>query len=402
MSLTDHFGKDLVSFMKDALSKPVYYPAMALCAIMDTIFGDEKWWEYEYETILQELSNMNMPRPSDALLGEIQCIAALRNGKALIDKEWHLFEKACAALTGIPVLFYEKQNLPIENVLHAMNLMRKFGPFEMSDEVKHYVGCEAINDELFWHPFEIIDNYLYQALHRLKVPLGFDMNEIDPLRERVSDRFDQYEDMDIEKASFKEDSPEDQMCLRIFTSLARGKALLEAENEALNTFNNIKEGVMTYTSHHAETAVDIPADEEHSYDISPDVDIVDLDSGDVETFEDGVKEAALEIAQQFKDLTEGFFAGTDPFNAFPAIKLAGIPSQQLVFAKLSGIKGSPIQTGAYIGHIFPEEHTEFDLEETDPLPSDMSAEEVMQTVVDSQLENGNPDGEDEDIKDPFI
>lgn len=401
MSLTDRFGKDLVSFMKDALSKPLYYPAMALCAIMDTLFGDEKWWEYEYETILQELSTMGMPKPNNAILGEIQCIAALRNGKALIDKEWHLFEKSCAALTGIPVLFYEKQNLPIENVLHAMNLMRKFGPFEMSDEVKHYVGCEAINDELFWHPFEIIDNYLYQALQRLKVPLGFDMKEIDPLRERVSERFDQYEDVDIDKAVFKEDSVEDQMCLRIFTSLARGKALLEAENEALNTFNNIKEGVMTYSSHHAETAAEIPEDEESSYDLSPDLDIVDLDSGDVETFEDGVKTAALELAQQFKDLTEGFFEGTNPFEAFPEVKLAGIPSQQLVFAKLSGIKGSPIQTGAYIGHLFPEEHTEFDLEETSPMPSDIPAEEVMQNVVDTQLDNDN-NVSDDDIKDPFI
>ena len=399
MALTDRFSKDLISFMKDALSKPLYYPAMALCAIMDTLFGDEKWWEYEYETVLQELSKMNMPRPSIALLGEIQCISALRNGKAMIDKEWHLFEKACASLTGIPVLFYEKQNLPIENVLHAMNLMRKFGPFEMSDEVKHYVGCEAINDELFWHPFEIIDDYLYQALQRLKVPLGFDMTVIDPLRDRVSDRFDKYEEMDIDKAVFKEDSVEDQMCLRIFTSLAKGKALLEGENEALNTFNNIKDGVMTYSSHQAETAADIPEDEQNSYDISPDVDIVDLDSGDVETFEDGVKVAALELAQQFKDLTDGFFEGTNPFEAFPAVKLAGIPSQQLVFAKLSGIKGSPIQTGAYIGHIFPEEHTEFELEETSPMPSDLPAEDVMQKYVDSKLDN---DSADEDVKDPFI
>lgn len=399
MSLTDRFKKDLISFMKDALVKPLYYPAMALCAIMDTLFDEEKWWEYEYETVLQELSRMGMPRPSDAILGEIQCISALRNGKALIDKEWHLFEKACASLTGIPVLFYEKQNLPIENVLHAMNLMRKFGPFEMSDEVKHYVGCEAINDELFWHPFEIIDDYLYQALQRLKVPLGFNMKEIDGIRERVSERFDQYEDMDIDKASFREDSLEDQMCLRIFTSLSRGKALLEEENEALNTFNNIKEGVMSYTSHHAETAVDPSIIDASEYDISPDVDIVDLDSGDVETFQDGVKVAALELAQQFNDITEGFFADTNPFEAFPAIKLASIPSPQLFVMKMSGIKGSPIQTGAYIGHLFPEEHTDFDLEETSPMPSDMPAEEIMQNYVDSQLDNATSD---EDVKDPFI
>ena len=116
MGLTDLFSNDLISFMKDALSRPLYYPAMALCAIMDTLFGDEKWWEYEYETVLQELSKMNMPRPSIALLGEIQCISALRNGKAMIDKEWHLFEKACASLTGIPVLFYEKQNYFLVNL----------------------------------------------------------------------------------------------------------------------------------------------------------------------------------------------------------------------------------------------------------------------------------------------
>ena len=96
-----------------------------------------------------------------------------------------------------------------------------------------------------------------------------------------------------------------------------------------------------------------------------------------------------------------FFEGTNPFEAFPEVKLAGIPSQQLVFAKLSGIKGSPVQTGAYIGHLFPEEHTEFDLEETSPMPSDIPAEEVMQNVVDTQLDNDD-NVSDDDIKDPFI
>lgn len=401
MSLSDRFSKDLISFMKDALSNPLYYPAMALCAIMDTLFSDEKWWEYEYETVLQELEGMGMPKPSTAILGEIQCISALRNGKALIDKEWHLFEKACASLTGIPVLFYEKQNLPIENVLHAMNLMRKFGPFEMSDEVKHYVGCEAINDEILWHPFEIIDTYLEQALNRLKVPMGYNMKEIEDLRRRVSDKFDQYEDVDIEKAYFREDSMEEQMCLRIFTSLARGRALLEAENEALNTFNNIKDHVMTYTSHKSETSADLTDVDQSTANDLVSMEVIDPDYAAVATFEDGVKMAALELAQQFKDITDGFFAGTNPFEAFPAIKLAGIPSQQLVFAKISGIKGSPIQTGAYIGHLFPEEHTDFDLTESSPMPSDVPAEELMQDIVDTQLED-NHENDDDDVKDPFI
>ena len=282
-----------------------------------------------------------------------------------------------------------------------MNLMRKFGPFEMSDEVKHYVGCEAINDEILWHPFEIIDTYLEQALNRLKVPMGYNMKEIEDLRRRVSDKFDQYEDVDIEKAYFREDSMEEQMCLRIFTSLARGRALLEAENEALNTFNNIKDHVMTYTSHKSETSADLTDVDQSTANDLVSMEVIDPDYAAVATFEDGVKMAALELAQQFKDITDGFFAGTNPFEAFPAIKLAGIPSQQLVFAKISGIKGSPIQTGAYIGHLFPEEHTDFDLTESSPMPSDVPAEELMQDIVDTQLED-NHENDDDDVKDPFI
>lgn len=392
----------ILTYISDVLREPIYYPAMALCASMDYLFKDEQWWTYEYETILKELADKKMPKPSTALLGEIQCISALRNGKALIDKEWHLFEKACAALTGIPVLFYEKQNLPIENVLHAINLMKKFGPFEMSDEVQHYVGCEAINDELFWYPIEYVDKYLYDALQRLKVPMGFDMTEIDQVRKTVSERFEAYQDMDIEKAVFKESSEEDQMCLRIFRSLAAGRSLMEKENECLNTFNNIKDGVMAYTGKKTvETTADIPEDEENSYDIPPNIDIVDLDSGDIETFEDGVKEAALDLVSQYKDIVDGFASGTIPFEAFPSVKLAAIPDAQVQLLKYARQNGLHVITGVNIGHIFPDDPSDFKQEETDPIDNGQPADQILSEYVSENLENGNSDSDD-DVTDPFI
>lgn len=392
----------VLNFISDILREPVYYPAMALCASMDYVFKDEPWWTYEYETVLKELADKKLPKPSTALLGEIQCISALRNSKALIDKEWHLFEKACAALTGIPVLFYEKQNLPIENVLHAIKLMKKFGPFEMSDEVQHYVGCEAINDEILWYPIQDVDKYLYDALQRLKVPMGFDMVEMNNLRKSVSERFDVYQDMDIDKAVFKEASEEDQMCLRIFRSLAAGKALMEKENESLNTFNNIKEGIMAYTGKKTvEMTADIPEDEKDSYDLSPDLDIVDLDSGDVEVFEDGVKEAALDLTYQYRDLVDGFAAGTIPFEAFPSVKLAAIPDDQIQLMKYAQQNGLHVITGVNIGHIFPEDKSDFEQEETDPLDKGQPADQILSEYVNDNLENGNGDSDD-NVTDPFI
>lgn len=382
--------KPLVDYISDILKEPLFYPPMALCAAMDAVFGKDKWWEFEYETILQELKDKGFPTPNNNILGEIQCISAIRRGKSFIDKEWHLFEKAVAAMTGIPVLFYEKQNLPIENVLHAMNVMSKMGVFEPSEEVEHYIGCEAINDEILWYPLEVIDNYLYRSLDRLKVPMGFDMAEMDRIRSEVSDRFDHYENTDIDNTSFKDESVSDQMCLRIFRSLLKGKELLEKENEALNTFNNIKDGVLFYSSKknspEISTVVDAVPEEA---DLLPSVDIVDVEESD-DVFSDTIKEAMLTMAAEVNAFMQDFPVGFSPFEAFPAVKMAAI--------KEAGIPGSPIQTGVYIGHTFSEEPTNFDQEENHPREG--TAEEVMAQVVKEELDNTpvNP----EDIEDPFI
>ena len=139
-------SQDLRNYINYALTQKIYYPALAISAIMDFIFSSENWWEFEYETILEELERLGLAKPNNNILGEIQCLSAIRGGKSFVDQEWHLFEKTCAALTGIPVLFYEKQNLPIENVVHAMRIMEKLTKVEYSEEVQHYIGCEAIND----------------------------------------------------------------------------------------------------------------------------------------------------------------------------------------------------------------------------------------------------------------
>lgn len=391
-----------MNFIGDILKQKVYYPALTVAAALDYVLKDEPWWSFEYETVIQELVRAGLPSPTEAILGEIQCISAIRNGKSFIDKEWHLFEKACAALTGIPVLMWEKQNLPIENVIHAMKLMKMMGPFEMSDEVKHYVGCEVINDEIFWYPFPDIDKYLVDALDRIKIPNGYNMDEINTVRDMVKKRFKEYEDVDMEKAVFKETSVEDLMCYRIFASLMKGRDLMRAENEALNTFNNIKDGVMNYVSKgDVETAADIPEDEKKSYDISENIDIVDLDTGDIETFEDGVKTAALDLARQFADITEGFALGTNLFEAFPQIKLAAIPDPEIEIMKYAEANGLPIMTGVPVGNIFPDDPTKFDQEETEPIDKGQPAEEIMMEYVNDNSDSNIDLKEDESVTDPF-
>lgn len=284
---------ELKKYINNALSKPLYHPSMALCACIDAIFtGDEdpdndKWWTFEYETVLQMIDKLGYARPNVNILGQIQCIGAIRNGKHLIDKEWNLFENAVAALTGIPVLFYEKQNLPIENVIHAMRMMPNFGTIEYSDEVKHYIGCEAINDDIFWYPINDIDKYLYESLDRIKDTLGFRIEEIEKMREEVQKKFNSLKKVDIDTIEFKEDSMSDQMCKRIMWSILKYTELQKAENAELNKFCNIREGKLSYSETAVQKSEQKDPGEDYS-DVEETEDIFLDNTGEVTRYEDGV------------------------------------------------------------------------------------------------------------------
>ena len=395
-------SQDLRNYINFALTQKIYYPALAISAIMDFIFSSENWWEFEYETILEELERLGLAKPNNNILGEIQCLSAIRGGKSFVDQEWHLFEKTCAALTGIPVLFYEKQNLPIENVVHAMRIMEKLTKVEYSEEVQHYIGCEAINDELFWHPSEEVDDYLMKALERMKTVLGLDMNHINDIRERVKAKFAEYSGQELAKIDFKDNSVEDQMCKRLFVSMVNSHDLITKEKEALDTFSNVKEGLVHFTqtgeSSEAVAKEDINAGMLAPVSDAMDIEMPDEDYGPL-AFTEGVKEAMLTVQEK----VAGFMMN----NMFDEMEAAMGIFQPVSFvahtAKVASIPGSPIMTGVSVGGIFPEEKSEhFELESTEP--HEGSAVEIMQEVADTELSDA-PDVmaiEEEDDYNPFM
>lgn len=329
---------ELKKYINEALSKPLYHPSMALCACIDAIFtGDDdpdndKWWTFEYETVLEMMDRLGYVRPNVNILGQIQCIGAIRNGKHLIDKEWNLFENAVAALTGIPVLFYEKQNLPIENVIHAMRMMPNFGIIEYSDEVKHYIGCEAINDDIFWYPINDIDKYLYESLDRIKDTLGFRIEEIEKMRSDVQAKFNSLRKENLETIEFKEDNMTDQMCKRIMWSILKYTELQKTENEELNKFCNIRDGKLDFSDINTQTSEQKDPGEDYSdaedtfmdntgevtnYEdgINPD----DNEEVQIIDFNDGVKAASLDIVNNVDD---NFIMPFDDMYHAQSIKIA--------------------------------------------------------------------------------
>lgn len=241
----DRAPKGFETFIKKALAADTPVPALTLSNILDYLFEEQNWWEFEPETIRESFSRAGISA-ARAVEDQIQAIAALRTGKSFIDKEWHLFEKFVLAFHGIPVYFFERQNIPVEYIIAALASMKFLGPVELSEEVQWYIGSETLNDELLWHPMAHIDRFLKQVLDVSGKTFGFDMDEIAQLRKDTEARFNQLKDQKLDKASFDETSPADMMCARIIRSLAIANALMKREQEFLGLFEKLKSGETTF------------------------------------------------------------------------------------------------------------------------------------------------------------
>ncbi len=366
----DWISPDLFKYINFMLQGENYVSSLALNSAMDEIFREDPWWEFEYETILQTFEQMGFSLPNVHVLGQIQCIASIRNGKSFIDKEWHIFEKACLTLCAVPVLFYEKQNVPIECVYHALTLMKKLGTLEISDEVMHYIGCEAINDEILWHPNTFIDNALTDALARIKEDIGISENEISDIRSATKTRFNDIVNKDLDKINFDQSNIADMMCARIYRSIVIGKNLAEAEFAAITEFEDIKNGRKSFNK--GETA-EVPADV-----IPNDADednVVFENTGEVEvdSFDDGVKEVMLSKMAELIDLfKEGSF------------------------------KNVPIETGVPVsGGEDDSDGPSNELVSTPPM-ANMNAVDAHEYAKNDQLNNGDSGGSKHEVLDPSI
>lgn len=369
-------NQDLFRFISHLLNQPVFVPTLTLAAIMDELFKDESWWEYEYETILQMIESMDLPLPSVHVLGQIQCISALKSGRASIDKEWHLFEKASLSITGVPVLFYDKQNVPIEYIYHALKIMNKIAKVELSDEVVHYIGCETINDDILWHPTQFIDEATVAALDRIKSVIGLNKEEIDEIRATTKSRFNDIVDKDIDKINFDETSTADMMCLRIYRSILVGKELAEVESKALSTFLSIKDGHMTFDGKQLSEKIEYDSPDKTDIEYDPEIELITTDDiPEIQTFEDGVKEA---LFVKMGELSEVF--------------------------KQAAFKNVPIETGAPMsGGEDDSDGPSHELFST-PETADDVAESAMLDAMNRNLNKGNTNsgGSKHEVADPSI
>ena len=351
----DWVSQDMFDYIKSMLSEKIFTPSLALCSAMDLLFKGDDWCEFEYETLLDTFRTAGLPTPTVHVLGQIQCISAIRRGKSFVDKEWNIFEKAAASLTGIPVLFYEKQNLPIEYVYHAMKIINRLGTSEYSEEVWHYIGCEAINDEILWHPIKAIDDAIVAAMARIGKYIGLDPEEVKSVREATEARFKELIEIDVDKINFDKSSIADMMCMNLFRSITIGKALVEIETEAMTKFNGIKDGIMLFNSDGTTTESIVYEDAPAVLD--PEVEIYSSDANiDVSDFGDGARELILE---KMAELVEVY-------------KFAGLP-------------GVPIETGAPMGGQNTGDDTWYNLSSTPA--KDGLAEEVMAEIINENTEN---------------
>lgn len=367
-----HINENTYRYISDVMSKDTYTPSLALNLIMDELFKGHDWWDYEYETILKMLSDSGFKLPNVHIMGQIQALSAVRSGQSLIDKEWHLFEKTVLSLTGIPVLFYEKQNVPLEHVIHAVSLLKKLGTAEFSEEVRYYIGCEALNDDILWHPTESVDADIQYALSILNTSMGISPEEVSQIRDGVRAKFNDIvsNNLDIDEVKIDESSVEDMMLLRIYRSLLIGYDLTVAEASELKKAEQIISGQSLYTSETSEKPAD-SVEESASVEDSRDpnevfeYNVEEISSGlapDVVSFEDGVKEATVKAMDE----------------------IIHIYDKDDITLKLAQIDGVPIPTGIPSGGEEDDsDGPSYDLEETAPLEG--NAIEAMSQAVENDV-----------------
>lgn len=366
-TVLDGASSPLRSHITKLLKSPIWVPALTLSNVLDFLFHGQSWWEFEPETIEESLLAAGLPKPSNDLLGEIQALASIRYGKSFVDKEWNLFEKCALALTGVPVKFYHKQEVPLENILHALSIMKGIGETELSEEVRHYIGCAAISEEILWHPVAAIDDCIAFSVSVLKDTLGIPKTEVDAIRIATKERFVSIVDKDISKIDFSDTEIEDQMCARILRSLLKGQELSRAETAALATWDAVRSGRPLFEGI-AEDTQDSRATE--------DADTYPARDTEVEFTPTEVVPDTIEFENAVKTAFMKHFEGAS------------------YFYKDAHLSGVPVLTGiAMSGQEEEGDGPEKDREKTKPLPG--PADSAMLTaVINNQKDKQEEDGKD--------
>jgi len=136
-------------------------------AVLTNIYG-EGFINWEPETLEIELIKLKDKVLSrygkdELITNLINAIRAIRSPKSFVLDEWHILEKAMAAITGKPVLYFEAQPagslhelfLGIELIKELLNENgEQPDDLGLSEENKAYLGFILMDMGVFYFPFE--------------------------------------------------------------------------------------------------------------------------------------------------------------------------------------------------------------------------------------------------------
>jgi len=138
-------------------------------AVLENIFGNA-FVNWEPETLEIELiklkDNVLSRYGKDELITNlINAIRAIRSEKSFVLDEWHILEKAMAAITGKPVLFFEAQPAgSLHELFLGIELIKELliennsetlpDDLGLSEEAKIYIGYMLLDFGVFYFPFE--------------------------------------------------------------------------------------------------------------------------------------------------------------------------------------------------------------------------------------------------------
>lgn len=110
------------------------------------------WWEWEPETVAQTITIEFGTDLGPEGLGLVQALQLICKTNQAYEN-WHVFEKVCRALSGLPVDFSAIQPVEPHDLFHAMRTMDAVRPKqEYEDEIYSYAAACLKNAGVVWVP----------------------------------------------------------------------------------------------------------------------------------------------------------------------------------------------------------------------------------------------------------
>jgi len=148
-------------------------------AVLENIFGNAfiNWEPETLEIELIKLKDAVLSRygKDELVTNLINAIRAIRSPKSFVLDEWHILEKAMAAITGKPVLFFEAQPAgSLQELFLGIELIKELliennsetlpDDLGLSEEAKIYIGYMLLDFGIFYFPFEPYKSILDYAI----------------------------------------------------------------------------------------------------------------------------------------------------------------------------------------------------------------------------------------------